>query len=206
MIMAPMLALPDFEQEFMVECDASKYGVGAILMQQERPIAFFTTTPNGKNMFLSAYEKELLALALAVQQWRPYLLVRRFRVQIDHKSLKFLLEQQITTEMQQKWIIKLMEYDFIIEYKKGKFKQVADGLSRKGEEAVICILTRVGRTMVSWKNNGQLREGYLFIRTGYTCRRIQLLFQWFYISIMIRAMKVITRLCCASKNVFNGEI
>ena len=68
------MALLDFEQEFMVEWDASKYGVGVVLMQQDRPIAFFSTTLKGKNVFLSAYENELLALALAVQHWRPYLL------------------------------------------------------------------------------------------------------------------------------------
>lgn len=66
---APVLALPDFHQEFVVECDASKYGVEVVLMQQERPITFYSTTLKGKNVFLSAYEKELLALALAVQHW-----------------------------------------------------------------------------------------------------------------------------------------
>ena len=140
MSMAPMLALPYFEQEFVVECDASKHGIGAVLMQQERPIAFYSTTLKRKNVFLSTYEKELLALAMVVQHWKPYLLGRRFRICTDHKSLKFLLEQQVTTEMQQKWIIKFMGYDFIIKYKQGKFNQVADGLSRKGEEVVLCVL------------------------------------------------------------------
>ena len=128
-----VLALPDFEQEFVVECDASKEGVGAVLMQKERPITFFNIILKGENVFLCTYEKELLALALAIQCWRPYLLGRRFRVRTDHKSLKFLLEQQITREMQQKWIIKLMGYYFVIEYKQGKFNQVADWLSKKGE-------------------------------------------------------------------------
>ena len=102
MTKAPILALPDFEQEFVVEYDASNCGVGATLMQKERPIAFFSAVLKGKNIFLSVYEKELLALVLAMQHWIPYLLGQQFRVRTDHKSLKFLLEQQITTEMQQK--------------------------------------------------------------------------------------------------------
>ena len=102
MVRALVLALPDFDQEFVVECDASKFGIGVFLMQQGRPIAYFNTILRGKNVFLSTYEKELLALAIAVKHWRPYLLGRRFRVRTNHKSLKFLLEQQVTTEMQQK--------------------------------------------------------------------------------------------------------
>ena len=73
MIKAPILALPDFEQEFVMECDAPKYGVGVVLMQQDWLIAFFSTTLKGQNMFPLAYENELMALALAVQHWRPYL-------------------------------------------------------------------------------------------------------------------------------------
>ena len=98
MMEAPVVALPNFEEEFVAECDASKSGVGAILMQKDSPIAFFSTSLKGRNIFLSAYGKELLALALAVQHWRPYLLGRRFKVRTDHKSLKFLLEQHITTK------------------------------------------------------------------------------------------------------------
>ena len=143
MMMAPVLALLDFDQDFVVASNASKFGIGVVLMQKERPVALFSTTLKGKNVFLSTYEKELLALALAlaVRHWRPYSLGRRFRIQIDHNSIKYLLEQQVTIEMQQKWILKLMGYDFVIEYKQGKFNRVANRLSRKGEEALICIMT-----------------------------------------------------------------
>ena len=76
MMIAPVLALPDFDQEFVVECDVSKFGIAAALKQKERSIAFFSTTFKGKNVFLSTYEKKVLALALAVRHWRPYLLGR----------------------------------------------------------------------------------------------------------------------------------
>lgn len=70
-------------------------------------------------MLLSTYEKEMLALVLAVQNWGPYLLGRFFIGRTDQRSLKFLWEQKITTVMQQRWLAKLMGYDFIIENKRG---------------------------------------------------------------------------------------
>ena len=104
----PVLALPDFSQPFLVECDASSYGIGAVLIQASRPIAFHSQALKGKSIHLSTYEKELLALAKAVKKWRPYLLGKPFVIKTDHQSLKHLLEQRIGTPMQQKLITKLL--------------------------------------------------------------------------------------------------
>jgi len=81
----------------------------------------------------------MLALVASVQKWRPYLLGQQFVVRTDHRSLKYLWDQTIVTEAQQKWLVKLVGYDFIIEYKKGSENLVADALSRQGEGSLIAI-------------------------------------------------------------------
>lgn len=73
-----------------------------------------------RSSVLSTYEKELLSLVIVVQKWRPYLLGQSFKVKIDQQALKFLLEQRAGTVSQQCMISKLLGYDFVIEYKKGK--------------------------------------------------------------------------------------
>jgi hypothetical protein len=117
LIEAPVLALPDFNKEFIIECDASGSGLGAILMQGKNPIAYFSKALGPRNLVKSAYEKELMACVLAIQHWRPYLLGRRFVVSTEQRSLKDLLQQKIINGEQQNWVAKLLGYDFEIRYK-----------------------------------------------------------------------------------------
>ncbi|KAF8389533.1 hypothetical protein HHK36_024048 [Tetracentron sinense] len=92
-------------------------------------------------MGLSTYEKEMMAVLHAVQKWRPYLLGRRFTILTDHKSLKYYTEQRITTPAQQKWLTKLLGYDFEIKYRKGTDNSAADALSRRSEELAIAAIS-----------------------------------------------------------------
>jgi hypothetical protein len=93
-----VLALPDFNKQFVVETDASDAGLGAVLMQDNRPIAYLSKPLSASNKFLSIYEKEFLALIMAVEKWMPYLQRQEFLIKIDHRSLAYLNEQSLQSE------------------------------------------------------------------------------------------------------------
>lgn len=152
MTTALVLALPDFNKMFDIECDASGLGIGAVVMQDSRPIAFFSKAHVERNLVKSAYGREIMRLALAIQHWRTYLIGRKFRVFTDQKSLKHLLEQRFTTCDQQNWMAKLMGYQFDIFYKPGKLNATADALSLKVEEGELCWL----KTYPQWSEGAQL--------------------------------------------------
>lgn len=141
MTQAPVLALPDFTKPFVVECDASGNGIGAVLMQGGRPIAFLSKALAERKKQWSTYEREMFAIVYAVTKWRPYLLGRRFEVRTDQKSLPFLLGQRIHTPAQQKWLAKLLGYDYTLVYKKGSENSAADALSRRTEAAELSALS-----------------------------------------------------------------
>ncbi|GJV84972.1 transposon ty3-G gag-pol polyprotein [Tanacetum coccineum] len=136
---APTLALPDWSHPFTVECDASGVGIGAVLTQKGRTLAYYSSPLKGSMLSWSTYEKEMLAIVKAVRKWRHYLLGRKFIVKTDHMSLKYLLEQRISTPAQTRWLPKLLGYDYTIEYKKGVSNRGADALSRKAEVSYMAI-------------------------------------------------------------------
>jgi hypothetical protein len=128
---APVLQLPDFECPFIVDCDASGSGFGAVLHQDQGPIAFFSRPFAARHIKLAAYERELIGLVQAVRHWRPYLWGRQFVVRTDHFSLKYMLDQRLSTVPQHQWISKLFGFDFKVEYRAGRLNTVADALSRR---------------------------------------------------------------------------
>jgi hypothetical protein len=130
MLEAPVLALPDFQLPFTVETDACKRGVGAVLMQKGHPVAYLSKALGPVAQSMSTYEKECLAILLAVDKWRSYLQHAPFTIITDHRSLVHLSDQKLTSEMQQKAFIKLMGLQYKLVYRKGRENSAADALSR----------------------------------------------------------------------------
>jgi hypothetical protein len=95
----PVLPLPDFEKEPVIETDACEKGVGAVLSQDSHPVAFFSKALSVANQKLSTYEKEFLAVLMAVDKWRTYLARQPFIIRTDHKSLCHLQDQRLSTNM-----------------------------------------------------------------------------------------------------------
>lgn len=90
----PVLRMPNFEEVFVLECDALGVGLGAVLMQNDLPIAYSSYGLKGKALLLSAFKKEMLAIMFAVAKWKQYLMGRQFIIKTDQWSIKFLFDQR----------------------------------------------------------------------------------------------------------------
>jgi len=163
MTTTPILATPDFSKTFTVECDASGQGIGAVLMQEGRPLAFESRKLKGRDLEKSTYEKEMLAILHAVRKFRQYLLGTHLKVKTDHNSLKYFLDQRVSSEEQQKWVTKMQGYDFEIIYKKGKENVAADALSRRERDITLCSMSLVIPSWIEeakgeWKQDPIIRK------------------------------------------------
>ena len=128
---APVLALPNFNQVFEVECDASGVGIGAILSQEKRPIAYFSEKLNEAKRRYSTYDKEFYALVRALEHWRHYLVGAEFILHSDHEALKFIQGQHKLNPRHAKWVEYLQSFHFVIHHKSGQLNKGADALSRR---------------------------------------------------------------------------
>jgi hypothetical protein len=149
----PVLALPDFLAPFVLETDASGYSLGAVLMQQCRPLAFLSKTLGVKAFSQSIYEKESMAILEALRKWRHYLLDNKLIIKTDQKSLKYLTNQRLVEGIQHKLMLKLLEFDYTIEYKQGKVNSVADALSRKSELKIPQQVLSISAVIPQWMHD-----------------------------------------------------
>ncbi len=143
MMKQPVLTLPDSSKPFVLTTDASGYAVGATLSQDQgnglRPIAYLSKKMNSHELNYPVHEQELLAIIISMSVWRQYLHGNPFtlRVLTDHHSLQWLKTQPHLSQRQTRWVEKLAEYDFKIEYQEGKKNVVADALSRRPDHRQI---------------------------------------------------------------------
>ncbi|KAH8272437.1 hypothetical protein KR044_000587, partial [Drosophila immigrans] len=140
----PVLCSPDFSKPFAIHCDASKTGVGAVLVQvadngDERPAAFIAKKLIKSQRNYTVTEQECLAAIVALKNFRAYVKGHEFTIVTDHASLKWLMSNHDWNCRLARWALALQRYRFKIEHRKGSLNVVPDSLSRVNEDVVAVI-------------------------------------------------------------------
>nr|ABA93462.1 retrotransposon protein, putative, Ty3-gypsy subclass [Oryza sativa Japonica Group] len=139
LVSAPVLILPDQMKDFQVYCDASRHGLGCVLMQEGRVVAYASRLLRPHEGNYPTHDLELAAVVHALKIWRHYLIGNRCKVYTDHKSLKYIFTQPDLNLRQRRWLELIKDYDMSIHYHPGKANVVADALSRKSYCTALCI-------------------------------------------------------------------
>lgn len=116
---APILLLPNFSKPFEVDCDASHIGIGALLSQERRPVAFFSEKLNEAKQKYSTYELEFYVVIQALRHWRHYLIQREFILYTDHDSLRYINSQKRLCAKHVQCVSYLQEYALVRGAKQG---------------------------------------------------------------------------------------
>ncbi|KAJ0531230.1 putative nucleotidyltransferase, Ribonuclease H [Helianthus annuus] len=146
---APVLTLPEGTEEFVVYCDASHTGMGCVLMQKGKVIAYASRQLKVHEKNYTTHDLELGAVVFALKLWRHYIYGIKFVIYSDHKSLQHLFNQKELNMRQRRWMETLNDYDCEIRYHPGKANVVADALSRKERVKPI----RINAKSIEVKNN-----------------------------------------------------
>ncbi|KAJ9541664.1 hypothetical protein OSB04_028170 [Centaurea solstitialis] len=136
---APVLTLPEGVEDMTVYCDASRLGLGCVLMQRGRVIAYASRQLKPHEANYPTHDLELAAVVFALKLWRHYLYGVKCTIFSDHRSLRYFLEQPNLNMRQRRWLDVVKDYDCEILYHPGKANVVADALSRKTEHAPLRI-------------------------------------------------------------------
>ncbi|GBG83544.1 hypothetical protein CBR_g37260 [Chara braunii] len=133
----PVLKVAHPSLPFVVTTDASQYGIGTVLQQDDgngyRPVEFMSARRHSEKVATSTYERELYALRQALDHWKHYLLGRHFKAYSDHETLRWLETQAKMTPKLTRWAVEIDQYDFELKPVKGKYNVVADALSRRAD-------------------------------------------------------------------------
>eukprot|EP00257_Ricinus_communis_P023189 XP_015583107.1 uncharacterized protein LOC107262331 [Ricinus communis] len=146
------LAPKNVHEVFEVECDASGIGISAVLIQERKPLSYFSEKLNGDKLNYSTYDREFYAVVRALNHWSHYFRPKSFVLHSDHEALKFIHGQQKLNKGHAKWVEFLQTFTFSSKYKDGKSNVVADALSRRSY-----LLSMVDAKILGFE---QLKEYY----------------------------------------------
>ena len=149
---ARVLITPISGERYTVYCDASKNGLGCVLMQRGRVVAYASRQLKNHEQNYPTHDLELAAIVFALKLWRHYLYGENFEVFSDHKSLKYIFSQKDLNARQRRWLETLEDFHFTLQYHPGKANVVADALSRKAQ----CVLS--GLVVYEWKMYDYISE------------------------------------------------
>jgi hypothetical protein len=153
---APLLAQPDIEKPFDVYCDTSGSGLGCVLMQDGRVIAYASRQLRRHEEHYPTYDLELAHVVHALKIWCHYVLGNICHIYTDHKSLKYIFTQSELNMRQRRWLELIKDYELEIHYHPRKANMVADALSRKA--SCHCPTVKTSDITLCQKN-GEIKPG-----------------------------------------------
>jgi hypothetical protein len=154
LISASVLALPSGTEGFVVYSDASKRGLGCVLMQNRRVIAYVSRQLKSHEVNYPVHDLELATVVFALRVWRHCLYGTQVQIFTDHKNLKYLMSQKELNMRQRRWVELIKDYDCVIDYHHGKANVVADALSRKGKTVMNDMEIKEQESIVELKKMG----------------------------------------------------
>ena len=134
LISAPILTLPDSDEDYVVYSDASKMGLGCVQMQKGKVIAYASRQLKPYEVNYPTHDLELAAVVFALKIWRHYLYGVKCQIFTDNKSLKYVFTQKELNMRQRRWLELIKDYDIELLYHPGKANVVANALSRKSPQ------------------------------------------------------------------------